>query len=53
MMIATIPTVHQVCQRLFAEFFQKHPNPELQVLADRTLALLLKGKVPMPGKVAG
>jgi hypothetical protein len=36
-----------------AAFFQKYPNPELAALADRTLAMLLKGNVSMSGKAAG
>lgn len=45
--------VDPTCQQLLASFFQKYPNPHLQIEVNRILKRLLALKIPMPGKPGG
>jgi len=52
-MIATAPTFVETCNRLYAGFFEKHPNNALRDLVNRTLPLVVKRQESFPGKAEG
>jgi hypothetical protein len=46
-------TIDPTCQQLLAYFFQKYPNPHLQIEVNRILKRFLALKIPMLGKPGG
>ncbi|HBG27662.1 MAG: hypothetical protein A2Y10_10330 [Planctomycetes bacterium GWF2_41_51] len=52
-MIAMNQNSEQAYQQLFAAFFKRYPNPQLQKEVNRILKRFLALKIPMPGKSGG